>query len=81
MMKLDISGQKGNAFAVLAYAKRFSEELGYNTDEILSKMVAGDYEHLLREFNHWFDDIIMLVSPHDLGIDEDLYTIEQNDYI
>jgi len=78
MKKLDISGSKGNAFYVLSVAENLANQLEYNTDEILSNMKSGNYEHLLREFNHWFDDVVQLVSPTVLsGIDPELYSIDE----
>jgi len=77
MRKLDISGSKGNAFYVLGVAKTLAAQLDYNTDEILQKMRSGSYEDLLREFNHWFDDVVTLVSPIELPIGDDLYTIDK----
>jgi len=78
MKKLDISGSKGNAFYVLSVAENLSNQLEYNTEEILSKLKSGSYNHLLKEFNHWFDDVVHLVSPEVLpGVDPELYSIDE----
>jgi len=76
--KLDIGGPKGNAYYILSVAESLSEQLGYNTDEILYKMESGGYEDLLREFNHWFDDVVTLVSSEKLPVDSSLYTLEND---
>jgi len=77
LRKLDISGPKGNAFYILGVASMLGKQLEYNTDEILQKMKVGSYEDLLREFNHWFDDVVTLVSPIELPVASDLYTLEE----
>jgi len=82
--KLDISGPKGSVFAVIGIAKslvNMVEGASAGKEWIdsldLSNML---YEDVLREVIAKTG--ISLVSPHDLGIPEDLYTIEStNDYL
>jgi len=78
--KLDIGGQKGNAFWVLGYAKTFAEQLGYEPDEILAEMKEADYDHLLAVFNKYFGDLVLLVSDHSIpGVNPIRYEIEDED--
>ena len=42
---IDLTGPDGNAYALMAYAKRFAIQLGYDHKMIIGKMTSGDYEH------------------------------------
>jgi len=84
MKKLDITGQKGNSFVIMGYAKELAKQLEYTREEIvelIEDMTSYDYEHLLRVFVEHFSGIVKLVSTRDLGIDPTLCEIENNDYI
>ena len=45
---IDLTGPDGNAFALMAYAKRLAEQLGMNYHVIIDEMKQGDYEHLVK---------------------------------
>ena len=65
MTQIDITGQDGNAFALLGYAKRFAKQLGLDADAIINEMMQGDYDELLDTFENHFGDFVELVGRYD----------------
>lgn len=57
---IDLTGPDGNAFALLSYAKKFSEDLGKPYEELLKQMQSGDYENLIKVFDDAFGDFVIL---------------------
>ena len=57
---IDLTGPDGNAFALLAYAKKFSQDLDKPYGELLKKMKSGDYENLIKVFDDAFGDFVIL---------------------
>ena len=57
---IDLIGPDGNAYALMAYAKRFATQLGYDHKMIIGKMTSGDYEHLLEVFDSYFGKFVIL---------------------
>ena len=57
---IDLTGPDGNAFALLAYAKRFAQQLNYNFNQIKDEMTSGDYENLVQVFDEYFGDFVIL---------------------
>ena len=57
---IDLTGPDGNAFALLAYAKKFSQDLDKPYDQLLEKMQSGDYENLIKVFDDAFGDFVIL---------------------
>ena len=57
---IDLTGPDGNAYALMAYAKRFAIQLGYDHKMIIGKMTSGDYEHLLDVFDSYFGKFVIL---------------------
>lgn len=57
---IDLTGPDGNAFSLLAYARRFARQLELDSETILSEMMAGDYENLLEVFDSYFGDHVIL---------------------
>ena len=57
---MDLTGPDGNAFALMAYAKRLAEQLGMNYHVIIDEMKQGDYEHLVKTFDFHFGDYVVL---------------------
>ena len=57
---IDLTGPDGNAFALLAYAKRFAQQLGLDFGKIQGEMTSGDYENLIRVFDDYFGEIVIL---------------------
>ena len=57
---IDLTGPDGNAFALMAYAKRLAEQLGMNYHVNIDEMKQGDYEHLVKTFDFHFGDYVVL---------------------
>jgi hypothetical protein len=63
LVEIDLSGPDGNAFNLLAYAKKFSRTLCYSKEkknEILSDMMSSDYDNLLNVFDNNFGNFVIL---------------------
>tara|TARA_R110000782_G_scaffold150915_1_gene243642 strand:- start:208 stop:453 length:246 start_codon:yes stop_codon:yes gene_type:complete len=59
-IEIDLTGPDGNAFALMGYAKKFSKQLGLDSEEIISNMMSGDYENLLDVMEENFGDFIVM---------------------
>ena len=59
---IDLTGPDGNAFALMAYAKRFATQLGWKDKgaALINEMMEGDYEHLLEVFDNAFGEFVIL---------------------
>ena len=59
---LDLTGPDGNAYALLAYAKRYAKDLGMmdKWKDVEKEMTSGDYEHLVQTFDKYFGDFVIL---------------------
>lgn len=59
---IDLTGPDGNAFALMAYAKRFATQLGWLDcgSALIQEMMSGDYEHLLEVFDNAFGEYVIL---------------------
>ena len=57
---IDLTGPDGNAFALMGSAKRLANWLGLDSDKILSEMRSGDYENLIKVFDKYFGDFVIL---------------------
>ena len=44
-IEIDLTGPDGNAFVLMAYAKRFAEQLGLDATSIIANMKSGDYRN------------------------------------
>jgi hypothetical protein len=62
--EIDLRGPDGNAFALMAYAKKYAKQLGFENDEIdriLNSMKSSDYENLIKVFDEYFGDYVDLI--------------------
>lgn len=59
---IDLTGPDGNAFALMAYAKRFATQLKWadRGEAIINNMMSGDYENLLQVFDNAFGEYVIL---------------------
>ena len=57
---IDLTGPEGNAYALLAYAKRFAQQFDLDFNQIKDEMTSGDYENLIRVFDDYFGEIVIL---------------------
>lgn len=62
MLEIDLTGPDGNAYALMAYAKRFATQLGWKDKgaALINEMMSGNYEHLLEVFDNAFGDYVIL---------------------
>jgi hypothetical protein len=62
-MIIDITGPDGNAFVLMGYAARLSDQLGWSRERfsmLRDEMMSGDYENLLQVFDREFGDFVIL---------------------
>jgi hypothetical protein len=60
---IDLTGPDGNAYSLMAYAKSFGKQLGWDNSKcqaLIKEMTDGDYEHLLQVFDREFGSIVIL---------------------
>lgn len=60
---LDLTGPDGNAYALMAYARNFGNQLGWpkeRRDSLIEEMMSGDYENLVRVFDREFGKFVIL---------------------
>lgn len=59
---IDLTGPDGNAYALMAYAKRFATQLGWKDkgEALIKDMMSSDYEHLLEVFDNAFGEFVIL---------------------
>ena len=64
---VDLDGPDGNAFALLALVERLARDVGYASDEkkdIIKMMMSGDYTKLVKTFDAYFGDCIILETKN-----------------
>jgi hypothetical protein len=59
-VEIDLTGEDGNAYALMGYAKKFAKQLDLDGEEIISNMMSGDYENLLAVFEENFGSFVTL---------------------
>ena len=57
---IDLTGPQGNAFFLLGTAKKLARQLDFNESFILNEMKNGDYENLIKVFDHYFGSVVTL---------------------
>jgi len=63
LIEIDLTGEDGNAYALLAYAKKLAYQIGLSEEEekeLLRAMKAGDYENLIQVFEQHFGEFVIL---------------------
>jgi len=58
-IEIDLTGPQGNAF-LLGTAKNLARQLDFNESFILNEMRSGDYENLIKVFDHYFGSVVTL---------------------
>jgi hypothetical protein len=56
--QVDLTGPNGNAFVLLAMAKRWADDLGLNATSIQEEMKAGDYHNLIDVMEKYFGEYV-----------------------
>ena len=62
-IEIDLTGPDGNAFYILAMAKRLCKEFGMTKTyekNLLDEMMSGDYENLLKAFDKSFGLVVTM---------------------
>ena len=55
-----MTGPQGNAFYLMGTAKKLANQLGLDSNEILTEMKNGDYENLINVFDKNFGSFVTL---------------------
>ena len=69
-MTINLGGPEGNAFILLGYARKLARQLCMNGDMIALEMQAGEYGHLVKTFDHYFGDYVILETEKDYLLDK-----------
>lgn len=59
-IEIDLTGPQGNAFFLLGTAQRLAKQLGLDNKAIQTEMMSGDYENLVKVFDSYFGDFVIL---------------------
>lgn len=57
---IDLTGPEGNAFCLMGYARRYSRQLGLDSNKVIGEMMSGDYQNLIEVFDGYFGDYVIL---------------------
>jgi len=57
---IDLTGPEGNAFVLMGKAKGLAKQLKFDGNKIINEMMSGDYEELLKTFDKYFGDYVIL---------------------
>lgn len=68
-IEIDLDGSEGNAFAILALAKALCRSLDYDWNTVESEMMASDYKNLIRTFDHYFADFVVMYTDNEELLD------------
>jgi hypothetical protein len=44
----------------MAYAQKYSRKLGIDSNKVISEMKSGNYENLIKVFDSYFGDYVIL---------------------
>jgi hypothetical protein len=59
-IEIDLTGPDGNAFSLIGYAENLSKQLNFDFKEIRTKMISSDYDNLVKVFDEYFGDYVIL---------------------
>jgi hypothetical protein len=59
-IEIDLTGYQGNSFYLLGTAKKLSLQIGLDSKKIIKEMQAGDYDNLIKVFDNYFGDFVIL---------------------
>ena len=57
---IDLTGPDGNSWVLLGFAKNYCAALDKDWESVKEKLIAGDYEHLIKTFDEEFGDFVDL---------------------
>ena len=67
-ISIDLRGESGNAYYIMALAQRLAKQLKevdpekYNIKKILDEMMSSDYKHLVETFEKYFGDFVNIYN-------------------
>ena len=62
-IEIDLRGEKGNSMYLLGMVGSLGRRMGWSSEAIcmvIGLMMMGDYENLLKVFDHHFGDLVIL---------------------
>lgn len=59
-IEINLLGEQGNAYYLLAVANKLATQLGLDAKKIQSEMKSSDYENLVQVFDSYFGDFVIL---------------------
>ena len=57
---IDLTGPEGNAHNVLACARQWGTQLGYDVEKIQEEMKSSDYDNLIEVFDSYFGELVTI---------------------
>lgn len=57
---INLDGPDGNAFRLLATAKKYAHWERKKVSQITAEMTSGDYTHLVKTFDKYFGHLVVL---------------------
>lgn len=59
-IEIDLTGEQGNVFYLIAQGGRFCKQLGLNSEVFTRRMMSSDYENAVRVFDEYFGEYVTL---------------------
>lgn len=59
-IEINLLGEGGNAYYLLAIADKLAKRLNLDAKQIQSEMKSSDYENLVKVFDKYFGDFVIL---------------------
>lgn len=59
-IEIDLTGPEGNAHFLCGVAKQIARQIGKDPEPIIRKMLAGDYDRLVKTFDEAFGEHVIL---------------------
>jgi hypothetical protein len=60
MIEIDLQGEQGNAFYILAVASKLAKSLHLDDKKIHTEMTSSDYDNLIKVFDSYFGHLVIL---------------------
>ena len=57
---IDLTGPEGNAFVLMGIAKEYARQMRIDGNDVVREMMKGDYEELIKVFDEYFGDFVIL---------------------
>ena len=59
-IEIDLTGEQGNVFYLIAQGGRYCKQLGLNSEVFTRRMMSGDYENAINVFEEYFGEFVIL---------------------